>query len=286
MTRNILIMIAIMLTAGATVAGAELRFDHREHVEVYLPGVACAECHVPEAPTIVPDRSVCLNCHDEFVAEESEMGAIRTHGVVWALNHGSEARSKGMDCSACHQQNFCQECHQAGFADEMGKFGNHMLNVHRSDFHVTHPIAARTDQRTCAACHEPKFCSDCHGDFRERTGRASGPSHRRVFGMGLDIDFNHAALSPELAANCDLCHQPDSVAPFHEWTVGHAREARKNLQTCQTCHPGGDVCLNCHSAVGGAGQFNPHGRNWRDRAGRLKDASGERTCRMCHDPVP
>ena len=46
--------------------------------------------------------------------------------------------------------------------DEMGELGNAMVNVHRSDFHVTHPIAARSDPQRCSSCHEPGFCQDCH----------------------------------------------------------------------------------------------------------------------------
>jgi hypothetical protein len=283
MTRKIILMIAIMLAAGATLVGAGMRFDHRAHLEEYVPGTACVECHLPGAPTIVPDRAVCLNCHDDSVARETEMGAIRTHEVTWALNHGSEARGKAMDCAACHQQKFCLDCHQAGFADEMGNFSNHMLNVHRSDFHVTHPIAARTNPRLCATCHEPRFCSDCHGDFRERTGRASGPSHRRTFTSTVTGDFAaiHAGMA-QAGTNCDVCHTQATVAPsFHDWSVGHARDARKNLNTCQTCHPGGDACITCHSARDGVG-FNPHGKGWTKRAGRLENAGGGKTCRMCH----
>jgi hypothetical protein len=272
MTRKFLLSISL-LVAGVTLAWASARFDHRAHVEEYAAGMECATCHLPGASSIVPDAKVCLDCHEQNVVAATKLGATKTHGPVWALNHRSEAKlGSGIDCAACHQQSFCLECHKAGFADEQGAFGNNMINVHSSDFHVTHPIAARTNPQLCPSCHETKFCSDCHSDFR--TGRASGPSHRRTFAFRDDSNFHGGAP----AGDCNLCHT-DTVAPsVHDWQVGHAREARKNLQTCQTCHPGGDTCLKCH----GAGGFKPHGKGWKSKAGRLMDASNNRTCSKCH----
>ena len=281
MTRK-LILSLVLLAVGASLAWG-MRFDHRAHLEDYVPGTSCDACHLPDAPSIVPDKAVCLDCHDQDYADMTNLGNIKTHGAVWALNHRSEAKSGAMDCAACHQQNFCLDCHKAGFADEQGDFGNSMINVHKSDFHVTHPIAARTNQQLCASCHEPSFCSDCHTDFRGRTGRAKSPSHARTFDLGFngDIDAIHAGMTG--ATNCDACHLQGSVSPsFHDWSVGHAREARRSLTTCQACHPQGDVCISCHSAKGGAVGFNPHGKNWDDRKNRLNDASNGKTCRICH----
>lgn len=279
MTRNVILSL-LLLAAGVSLAWANMGFDHRAHLEEYVPGVECATCHLDDAQSVVPDKDVCLNCHDQEVADMTALGAVKTHGPVWALNHRSEAKGNAIDCAACHEQDYCLECHKSGFADEQGAFSNNMINVHRSDFHVTHPLSARTDQQLCASCHEPQFCNDCHNDFR--AGRAAGPSHRRTFDLGLggDIDAIHAGVD---STQCDACHLQGSVSPdFHDWSIGHAREARRSLTTCQACHPSGDVCLRCHSARGGAGGFNPHGDDWGDRASRLNDASNGKTCKKCH----
>ncbi|WP_305046921.1 cytochrome C [Geoalkalibacter sp.] len=284
MTRK-LILTLVLLAAGATLAWG-MRFDHRAHLEDYVPGTSCDTCHLPDAPSIVPDKKVCLDCHDQDYADMTSLGRIKTHGAVWALNHRSEAKSGAMDCAACHQQSFCLDCHKSGFADEQGDFGNAMINVHKSDFHITHPIAARTNQQLCSSCHEPSFCSDCHNDFRGRIGRPGGASHVKSFGTPFSGDFAavHGALTPADSNQCFVCHSSGSVAAnFHDWSVGHAREARRSLATCQACHPSGDVCLSCHSAksAGGIG-FNPHGKDWNDRKNRLNDASNGKTCRQCH----
>jgi hypothetical protein len=280
------ILFIMLLVAGGSMVWAGIRFDHGAHLKEYVPGVTCDTCHLAGARRIVPDRQVCLSCHDQGLVNEASLSGTRTHGPVWALNHRLEAKSSAFDCAACHRQDYCLECHKSGFADEQGELGNNMINVHRSDFHVTHPIPARTDPQLCSSCHEPGFCSDCHNTFRRRIGRASGPSHRRTFDLGLtedprEIQAIHAGFDETV--NCDTCHLQGTVVPsFHEWSLGHAREARRNLMACQTCHADGDTCLVCHRARGGVVGFNPHGRNWKDRQKRLNNASNGKTCKKCH----
>jgi hypothetical protein len=289
MTRKVIFSLVLLLAAGVALAWAATRFDHRAHLEEYIPGTSCDTCHLADAQTIVPEKKVCLDCHDEEMAKATKLSGTKTHGPVWALNHRSEAKGNAIDCAACHEQDYCLECHKSGFADEQGAFGNNMINVHRSDFHITHPIAARTDPQLCSSCHEPSFCSECHDDFRFRTGRASGPSHRRVFtgvlGTGANFAQVHANFDIRATA-CDDCHLLGAAVPdFHTFAGGHAREARKNLATCQSCHPDGEICINCHVSAdrGGFAGANPHGKGWSDRAGRLKDASGGKTCKKCHN---
>ncbi len=282
--KRLLFLLTLSVWAIPAVA---ITFDHETHLEI-LADMSCATCHVEGTETIVPDTAVCLECHEQEFLKEIEFPGLKTHGPVWALNHRPFAKMSDFDCAACHQQVDCLQCHKSRPADEFGEWGNNMINVHRSDFHITHPIAARTDPQLCSSCHEARFCSDCHNDFR--AGRSSGPSHRRTFDLGLTMGVaahpeieGSAGIPIDVTANCDACHTPGSVAPdFHTWAGDHKREARKNLATCQACHPDGDVCLRCHSDRGGSPGFNPHGRGWGDRADRLEDATNGKTCRRCH----
>ena len=281
MTRTVFLS-AVLLLASAVAPLWAADFDHRAHIEEY--GLDCAACHVGGADSIVPQLATCLACHDRELIDSVQLPATQTHGPVWALNHAAAAKGTAMDCTACHQQSDCLECHQAGFAHEQGSFSNNMINVHRSDFSVSHPIAARTDPNLCSSCHEPEYCDQCHNTWRFRGEDIGSPSHRRSFALGFanaDIDAIHAGLNSSL--QCDTCHLQGSVAPdFHDWSIGHAREARRSLPSCQACHPEGDVCLRCHSARGGALGFNPHPKDWDDIKGNLRDASNGRTCRKCH----
>jgi len=252
---------------------AGLTFDHEFH-QRQIGTEDCSVCHLEGAQQIVPQQQVCLSCHDSDFIQNVAIPAPTTHGPLWGGNHRLVAKSINIDCAGCHQQSDCLECHKAGFADEMGDFGNALANVHRSDFQVTHPIAARTDPQLCSSCHEDRFCSDCHDAFAPEDLAVA--SHRRGFSDGT-LGGAHAGFDD---SQCATCHS-DAVLPSHEWSSQHAREARKNLATCQACHPDGETCLKCHSALSGLGA-NPHPANWDDIAGRLEGASGGRTCRRCH----
>ncbi|MDF1613738.1 cytochrome c3 family protein [Desulfurivibrio dismutans] len=283
----------IFTVAGPSPVAAQqdyqFTFDHEQHRYLVFPGSPCITCHLPDTPTITPERRACLQCHDqEFTEMVKFPGMVNTHGPLWGFNHGPLAKNRQLDCAGCHQQNYCLNCHAQGPAQEMGKFGGSLLNVHRSDFRVSHPLAARTNPRLCASCHEPASCNECHSDFRRRGDlRPGSPSHRRTFDLGMDGDI--AAIhedfrGPGALARCDDCHRSDTVAPsMHSWGQDHAREARRNLQTCQACHPGGDTCMQCHSAKSGPGGISPHGSDWSStRADRLRKASGGATCGRCH----
>lgn len=271
-----MLRILFVILAFATMGGAPalaVTFNHAEH-NTYLEDTDCTACHVEGAFSIVPDKSVCLECHDQEFVDEVDYPMMSTHGPVWAFQHRQEAKNNNNDCSACHEQMFCLECHKSGFADEQGSFGNNMMNIHRGDFQVSHPIAARTDPQLCSSCHESKFCSECHATFNRND--LAFDSHRRGFSDGT-LDGKHALYDE---TQCQGCHI-DSVLPSHTWSGNHAREARKNLASCEACHPDGDICLQCHSARSGLG-INPHPKDWGDISSRLNKASGGRSCRKCH----
>ncbi|PLX72409.1 MAG: cytochrome C [Desulfuromonas sp.] len=273
MTRYLLIL--SILTLIALPVGA-VEFDHEAH-NGYLDEPDCTTCHVDGAFSIVPEKSVCLDCHEKEFADDVTYPMLKSHGPLWSFNHRLDAKSGG-DCESCHAQDFCLECHQSGFADEMGDVGNNMANVHRSEFQVSHPIAARTDQQLCSRCHENKFCVECHEQFAPAD--LAIESHRRGWSDIMVTGSSHEDFK-NLGIACTSCHT-DSVLQSHEWSASHAREARKNLATCQACHPDGDVCLTCHSAMSGSLGINPHPEDWGDMSENLKNASDGKSCRRCH----
>lgn len=271
MRRIIILSFIVLLFSPAVLWAADSPvFDHDFHVKDQ--GVDCSECHHSGDLAIQPPVSRCEQCHENGFAEKVRIPVPVTHDSFWYKDHGPYAKKSDRNCETCHvEQKFCLDCHKAGFADEQGKAG-----IHRSDFLVTHPILARADDRSCTICHEDKsFCVDCHNDF-QRDDLAL-VSHRRGFsdisaGLVLHDTFN--------VTDCQNCHT-NSVLPTHDWTEGHAREARRNLPTCQACHPDADVCLKCHSAREGL-IVNPHPANWGDIKDTLNGASDGKTCRRCH----
>lgn len=233
--------------------------------------------HAAEDHSAYRDMKVaeCTECHRESKVTPN-------HLVGWNQEHALKASKAGANCSACHDQAFCLDCHKGGgiTADlhlSQGRSLNYVPKSHRSDFREIHPILAMDSPRSCEKCHAPKFCQSCHDGFRPE--ELQFQSHRRQFSdLPLSaVGPNHSIFTE---AQCQTCH-PNSVLPTHRWSQSHAREARRDLASCQACHADGDTCLKCHSARSGL-RVNPHPDDWGSISGKLNKAAGQRTCVKCH----
>jgi len=202
-----------------------------------------------EYRSLKPDE--CTECH-----QGSDV--IPNHGAFWMKEHRLTAEKAGSNCADCHQQSFCLDCHVGGgiepdLKSSLSRRGEYMPKTHRSDYISIHSMKATDNPQNCYRCHESGFCNDCHkgirekGNMRIRSHRKAGPSNQT-----------------------------------YNWNSDHAAEARRNLQSCESCHPDADVCVACHRS----GQTNPHPKNWRDISKRYKDESRGRTCRKCHITIP
>jgi hypothetical protein len=217
----------------------------------------------------------CTSCH-------KGEGVAPTHDADWVRGHRLIAVKPEKNCKDCHQQSFCLDCHQGGGIDvnlntQMYRAGTEPLS-HRTDFREIHPIKAHDNPQTCGRCHAAKFCSDCHAKFRGEDLKVL--SHRKGWS-----DLRPSSVGPAhstfTTAQCQNCH-PGGLLPTHTWSADHGREARRNLQACQTCHSDGQVCMTCHSSRAGL-RINPHPRGWDKVKESYKKKSGGRSCIMCHD---
>jgi hypothetical protein len=217
----------------------------------------------------------CATCH-------KGEGVAPTHGADWTREHRLFASKSEKNCEECHRQQFCLDCHTGGGIDADLRTSNVKMNYvprsHRTDFREIHPLKALDNPQTCTRCHDARFCSACHAKFRGEDLRVL--SHRKGWS-----DLRTAPLGPAhstfTTAQCQTCH-PGGLLPKHVWSSDHAREARRNLQACQTCHSDGAVCQTCHSARAGL-KINPHPRNWSAVKDKYRSKSGGRSCIVCHD---
>jgi hypothetical protein len=109
-----------------------------------------------------------------------------------------------------------------------------MPKTHRSDFISIHAVKAADNPRDCYRCHESSFCSDCHN--RQIQRNRAGMSFKR-----FDAQSNHIPVF-------------DSPGVLNAgWVAFHSGEAKRNLQSCQACHPQKADCTNflCHPNLGG-----------------------------------
>jgi hypothetical protein len=171
----------------------------------------------------------CQECHR---AE----GVADNHGAFFLREHRAAAQKGSNNCNDCHQQSYCVDCHNGGNVDasqkSLSRRGETAPVSHRTDFISTHPLKVADDPHSCTRCHAPQDCSDCH--TKQTKGNVAG---------------GRAALSIKP-------HKPVFSAPGVPdpgWTAFHKAEARRNLQSCQSCHPQKSDCTNfaCHPGLGG-----------------------------------
>jgi len=190
----------------------------------------------------------CNDCH------KSE-GVAPNHNADWLRNHRTIAGRAVTNCAQCHNQSFCLDCHQGGGINadlSTSNFGrDYIPKSHRSDFITLHPMKALDNPQSCFRCHDQKYCNACHSRFPKGQLRIK----------------SHLMLGPDGQRYAPALNE-------------HALEARRNLQSCQTCHPEGDVCIRCHAS----GRTNPHPRNWSNISRNFTNKAGDKVCRKCHLP--
>jgi membrane protease subunit (stomatin/prohibitin family) len=175
----------------------------------------------------------CKDCHNG-AAVVGNHGGSREHRLL--------AQRASKNCTDCHQQSFCLDCHNGGNVEpylqkSLSRTGETMPTTHRSDFISIHAIKAKDDPQNCYRCHEVRFCTDCHARIPNK-GSMSIKSHTAV---GTTQRYFLTRTSP-----------PADIAL-------HASEARRNLQSCEGCHPDAVVCSQCHNLSAGGRVFKSAG---------------------------
>jgi len=217
--------------------------------------------------------SDCNECH-------LEEGVRPNHQAGWNVDHRLKAVKGESNCAVCHDQSFCLDCHTGGGIDaDLGTSNyrsDYVPRSHRSDFRELHPIQASRDPASCERCHDVQFCSDCHRKFQPE--ELQFQSHRRSWSdLEASPGTPHSTFSD---SQCQTCH-PNSVLPAKVWSTAHAREARRNLAACESCHPEGEVCMKCHSARTGL-KVSPHPKGWGGIKDNINGVTDGKTCRKCH----
>lgn len=188
----------------------------------------------------------CGDCH-------KESKVVPNHDSDFLKDHRLLAVKGGSNCIECHEQSFCLDCHTGGGIEpdlkkSVSSRGEYMPKTHRSNFVSIHSIKAIDNPQNCYRCHENRFCESCH------------------------------TKQPNKNAMKIKSHLPSGAGQSFMWNSEHGAEARRNLQSCQSCHPDGNVCMPCHSAKSGI-KISPHPKNF--KGDKIKSRS-EKSCQVCH----
>ena len=240
----------------------DLHFPHALHVTGAAP-IVCTTCHAGiekaevDAPTAYPAMTVCFGCHNDRKQSNTCELCHNNFALMipsdhrqsnFTRNHGYETRLGALttvECQTCHTENFCQECHQGSglksFTEQDlmtdpgpkrstqdGPDQTVLQNVHALNYRFTHGIDARAKQSECATCHSTRtFCAECHEAGGNITQSSFKPASHLVAGFALIGSGSGGGI--------------------------HAEEARRDLESCMSCHDvdGQDpTCLTCHTESG------------------------------------
>lgn len=225
--------------------GADTRAESTFEPQIPNMAACATRCHGAEMRALN-----CTRCHQSLRRFAIDEVSLPRHAPGYARHHGAEARAMTNACSQCHEPTFCSRCHTGQPGLPLADLDPLQVTrdfVHRGDFFARHPDEARFSTNTCTRCHGVEFCDGCH--HASGVGGGVGPGNTHPPGW----------LNPA---------SPNS----------HAREARRNLLTCVSCHESDavQVCVPCHRSGGGAG--NPHPPGF--RAGI--DQREHSVCIVCH----
>jgi hypothetical protein len=251
---------------------SHLRFSHADHQDE-----GCERCHTRvrvrglATSDDLPGMQLCLGCHDGRRVEAQcrtchltePDGRLRTllggeqlqpprwmddleHDATWVQRHSRATGGHIRLCRSCHQDHECLACHDGNVRPR---------EVHPGDWQSVHSVEARAGEIRCQSCHRGQsFCRTCH--LRSGVSWGSSPG--------------------TIASTSNAVHQDPTWAARP--TPRHAREARRALTTCVSCHSGQD-CVSCHALI------NPHPPGFEGRRCQALVRAGSRACRACHTSV-
>ncbi|MBM3328471.1 MAG: cytochrome c3 family protein [Calditrichaeota bacterium] len=262
----VLLVLLNRTTLGKPEAPPVKVFPHKYHVEEVA--LECAHCHASVATStsglerLLPDRSVCAECHDD-VAEVWPETRPQAGASYAAFSH--QAHTEAADCQTCHavqagrepsgapwpNMRSCYDCHQTKRVNltcaqcHQGELPAKPAS-HRFDWTANHGEAATFDPVDCAMCHQQQAqddCATCH------QGAGFGSPHPQKF------VHSKAFTRAGGFANCQSCHEPESfcsachmqkmVLPSDHSRPGwaktgsggaHVRKAQSDFDQCVICH--------------------------------------------------
>jgi nitrate/TMAO reductase-like tetraheme cytochrome c subunit len=204
----------------------------------------CTRCHDLSRAVTVPPGTVidhpkhvkrnksCTSCH--FWTAHPDPAAERPlllMGRCFTCHGRSTAAKAPGKCNVCHTKEFKErpESHapEAAWLARHGKI-------------------AKADRQQCAMCHDPGFCTDCHGlEMPHPAGWAKGkPGHAEFGRKNRQVCAQCHTEKPDL---CSMCHHKSYAPAPGPWLAQHPTMVdKRGAAFCMHCHVA-VFCFNCHT---------------------------------------
>ncbi|MGE5682631.1 MAG: cytochrome c3 family protein, partial [Bacillota bacterium] len=279
---------------------SNLMFDHNFHVTDKK--MECEKCHQGikevdyafKSEKAYPPMALCNTCHSNYqgvASNQCESCHISTVNLIpvshqtvdFRKTHKFAAQKDNANCMMCHDNSSCQECHVATnmltekntqkdfytpYVPSNSPLSNgsrkqQITRVHDLNYVYSHGIDLKGGTTECQTCHQIEtFCTPCHNERR--------------------ADYNLTGVMP-------ASHRTPNFITLGVGSGGgeHAKDARRDIESCQSCHDvqGSDPnCISCHVDSDGIKGTNPktHAASFmKDVKGDWHDSQGS-LCYNCH----
>lgn len=262
------------LSVREVTPSAAMIIDHKAHSDA---NISCAMCHNRVAHNENPDDGYkpinvdpqtgelnighpdfstmngCFRCHrlpeDGIVAEtpfDAPGGCNACHPESFDLVPGSH---KEGDWKSAHGDMAKEEwAHVAELTAELEAEEGHEAEPKGDEAKATAHVPNIGLVNECYTCHQPSYCTDCHGGVEMPHPADFGTTHDE------EAKANEAAcITCHGEKSCDSCHHADPNVPgwtldeSRVWLMQHNEAALKaGYTTCLTCHPDPAYCEGCH----------------------------------------
>lgn len=231
----------------------------------------CSTCHVMD--------QFCTNCHGMEMPHPTEFKE-ETHPAV--------AAEKMDKCDLCHQVvetnfAFCNECHHGA------KSGDWAYDP-KVEWQTQHAkaVTANGVEVCLEACHETKFCSDCHtklkpiptshkaGDWLRKGAEEIGVHADAFTTQPKACEVCHGPGMPNNNKFCTGCHVLEMPHP-QDFKEFHSKTGKDRPAVCANCHTFKELCSDCHH------EGAKNGTPWKQVHGAIVNDAGAGACfEKCH----
>lgn len=227
-----------------------LEFDHSLHLTE--AGLECLDCHGAVARSErtkdynIPERQVCLDCHDEdeipwrwMPSPRARDNAVAIPAAHLKFSHRRHLEIDGVACLDCHAG-----VPEAGLATR-----DHLPAM-----------------ETCLGCHDGQQaageCATCHLEGAGGTLRTTFRSGELVpDDHGVHWLKQHEVHGERELAYCASCHAQEDCLSCHDGSIPptihdgnylaqHPRDGLANSPPCASCHRLDVFCRDCHARAG------------------------------------
>ncbi len=290
---------------GAAEEGSEEGTETEESSETSMLGVDKAYAEEAETAeekewaeeiSTVGEVSYCSTCHLDSFCENCH-GMEMPHPAEFVeKSHPELAAKKSDKCDLCHnvvetEYLFCNNCHHGEKSD-----WEYDPNVPWQTQHAQ-TVTSNGVDICLEACHEVKFCSDCHNKLKPypTSHKAADWLRKPAAEIGA-----HAEISKSQPQSCEVCHGGDipngntfckschvlEMPHPQDFKDFHAKTGRDNPAVCANCHTYKELCSDCHheGAKDGTAWTQVHGPVVNDKgaAGCFEKCHQKDFCVGCH----